>query len=114
MARRSIYDKDYNRYKKTYPFIRRKPFLLTSPDDRLVHQIGEETVTNADEVVITFTETFTSAPFVTANAYDSNTNSQANVNVYIISVNTTEVRLGFSATFTGKVHYQAIQSQSQP
>ena len=113
MARRSIYDKDYNRYKKTYPFIRRKPFLLTSPDDRLVHQIGEETVTNADEVTISFTQgTFTSAPFVTAIAYDSNTNSQANVNVYIISVSTTQVELGFSATFTGKVHYQAIQSQS--
>ena len=47
--------------------------------------------------------------FVTATAYDSASNNQANVNAYIISVSTTQVVIGFSAAFTGEVHYHAIQ-----
>ena len=78
----------------------------------MTFESGTATVTSADQVSINFSTIFTSAPFVTANAFDSDNNSQANVNAYIISVSTTGVTIGFSASFTGEVHYHAIQSAS--
>lgn len=105
MARR-----DYNRYRKIYPFIRKKPFFVTEAD--VTFESLKATVTNADQVTVTFTTTFSSAPYVTATAYDSNSNNLANVNAYIISVSKTQVTIGFSATFTGEVHYHAIQAAS--
>ena len=105
MARR-----DYNRYRKVYPFIRKKPFFITEAD--VTFESSTKAVTAADQVTITFTTTFSSAPYVTATAYDSESNNQANVNAYIISVSTTEVTIGFSASFTGQVHYHAIQAAS--
>ena len=99
--------KDKNRFRKVYPFIRRKPFNV--PEGDVIFESKNAAVTSADEVTITFTTTFASAPFVTATAYDSATNNQANVNAYIKSVSTTQVVIGFSAAFTGQVHYQAIQ-----
>ena len=105
MARR-----DHNRYRKVYPFIRRKPFYVTEAD--VTFESSTATVTASDEVTITFTTNFSSAPYVTATAYDSLTNGTANVNAYIISVSTTQVTIGFSASFTGEVHYHAIQAAS--
>tara|TARA_Y100000385_G_C13033654_1_gene611967 strand:- start:664 stop:987 length:324 start_codon:yes stop_codon:yes gene_type:complete len=100
-------NRDKNRFRKTYNFIRRKPQFEGVPDDVLIES-GEVIVTAADEATYTFTKVFSSAPFVTATAYDSNTNDEANVNVYIKSVSTTSVKLGTSAAFTGKIHVQAI------
>jgi len=105
MARRN-----YNRYRKVYPFIRRLPFYVTEAD--VTFESSTATVTAADEVTINFTTTFQSAPYVTATAYDSESNSQANVNTYIVSVSKTSVTIGFSASFTGEVHYHAIQASS--
>ena len=78
----------------------------------MTYESSRATVSNADQVTITFSTTFTSAPYVTATAYDSASNNQANVNTYIISVSTSGVTIGFSAAFTGEVHYHAIQSAS--
>ena len=75
----------------------------------MIYESGSKVVTTSDEVTITFTTTFTTAPYVTATAFDSNTNNQANVNAYIKSVSTSAVTIGFSASFTGQVHYNAIQ-----
>tara|TARA_R110001599_G_scaffold99721_1_gene255539 strand:+ start:8966 stop:9289 length:324 start_codon:yes stop_codon:yes gene_type:complete len=102
--------RDKNRFRKVYPFIRRKPFNV--PEGDVIFESKTATVGGAsgsDEVTITFTTTFASAPFVTATAYDSAGNNQANVNAYIKSVSTTQVIIGFSAAFIGQVHYQAIQ-----
>lgn len=99
--------RDKNRYRKIYSFIRRKPVNESEGD--VVYESGEAAVTS-DEVTINFTTSFNSAPYVTATAYDSNTNGEANVNVYIISVTASAVTLGFSASFTGKVQYHALQS----
>lgn len=96
-----------NRFRKVYPFIRRKPFNV--PEGDVIFESKNKAVSSADEVTVTFTTTFASAPYVTATAYDSETNNQANVNAYIKSVSTTQVVIGFSASFTGQVHYQAIQ-----
>jgi hypothetical protein len=100
--------RDNNRYRKIYPFIRRKPFNV--PEGNVTYESSKESVSAVDQVTINFTTTFTSAPFVTATAYDSASNNQANVNTYIISVSTTQVVIGFSAAFTGEVHYHAIQA----
>ena len=99
--------RDKNRFRKVYPFIRRKPHYI--PEGEVIYESGSKVVTTSDEVTITFTTTFTTAPYVTATAFDSNTNNQANVNAYIKSVSTSAVTIGFSASFTGQVHYNAIQ-----
>lgn len=99
--------KDRNRFRKIYPFIRRKPFNV--PEGDVIFESGSKSVSSSDEVTINFTTTFTSAPYVTATAYDSASNDQANVNAYIKSVSTSTVVIGFSASFTGEVHYNAIQ-----
>lgn len=102
--------RDNNRFRKIYSFIRRKPSLTTEGD--VTYESSKATVTATDQVTITFSTTFTSAPYVTATAYDSASNDEANVNAYIISVSQTQVTIGFSASFTGEVHYHAIQSAS--
>lgn len=103
--------RDLNRYRKTYPFIRIKPVLSADSGGDVIYQSGTATVTSANSVVIAFTPgLFSSAPNVTATAYDSVPNGTANVNAYIESVSTTSVTIGFSAVFTGEVHYHAIQT----
>lgn len=100
--------RDNNRFRKIYPFIRRKPFYTTG--DNVTFESGTATVTSANSITIIFTTNFSSAPYVTATAYDSLSNGTANVNAYIESVSTTQVIIGFSAAFTGEVHYHAIQA----
>ena len=100
-------NRDKNRFRKTYNFIRRKPQIEGVPDDVLIES-GEVIVSATDEATYTFTKSFSSAPYVTATAYDSETNDEANVNIYIKSVSTTTVTFGTSASFTGKVLFQAI------
>ena len=98
--------RDKNRFRKVYPFIRRKPHYI--PEGDVIYESGAKDV-SSDEVTITFTTTFTTIPYVTATAFDSSSNNQANVNAYIKTVSTSAVTIGFSAAFTGKVHYNAIQ-----
>lgn len=100
-------NRDKNRFRKTYNFIRRKPKIEGVPEDVLIES-GNVTFTATDEATHTFAKSFASVPYVTATAYDSETNDEANVNVYIKLVSTTTVTFGTSAAFTGKVHFQAI------
>ena len=99
---------DNNRYRKVYPFIRVKP----NTEGNVIFESSKKAVSAADQVTINFTTQFTSAPFVTANAFDSASNNLANVNAYIVSVSTSQVVIGFSAAFTGEVHYHAIQASA--
>ena len=68
--------RDKQRFRKVYPFIRKKPVL---------ERIGDTAT------------------------IDSESNDGANVNVFITSVSTTQVVVETSQTFTGTVHYHAIQ-----
>ena len=104
---------DLNKYRRMYRFIRRKPSIQAATvefvgDADVLIETGEITFTATDQGSHTFTKTFTSAPFVTATAYDSESNDEANVNVYVVSVTTSAVTIGVSASFTGKVHFQAM------
>ena len=100
---------DLNRYRKIYPFIRMKPSIQTGTDT-VIAESAEVTFANANSVAYTFTKTFTSTPFVTAIASDSEGNESANVNVFISSVSLTSVTIETSAPFTGVVHIHAIQN----
>ena len=99
---------DKNRLRLIYPFIRLKPQL--SEDSNVIVESTKITFTNADTGSHSFTKIFTSAPFVTATAFDSSGNESANVNVFITAVSTTAVTVRTSAQFTGEVHIQAIQN----
>ena len=100
---------DMNRYRKIYNFIRLKPSLQTGATD-VIAESGEINFTNSDSQTHSFTKSFSSAPFVTATAFDSAGNEEANINVFITAVSTSAVTIKTSATFTGKVHFHAILS----
>lgn len=102
-----------NRFRKIYRYIRRKPQnTVVSGTGNDVIESTSITFTNTDTATYTFTKVFTSAPFITATAFDSESNESANVNVFITSVSTTSVTIETSAPFNGKVHIHAIQNLS--
>lgn len=101
---------DLNRYRKIYSFIRLKPSIQPPQESDVIVESGEIAFSNSDSQTHSFTKSFSSAPFVTATAFDSAGNEDANINVFITAVSTSAVTIKTSATFTGKVHYQAILS----
>ena len=104
MARR-----DYNRFRKIYRYIRRKPSIQEDAADVIVEST-RIVFTNTSSATQALTKSFTSAPYVTATAFDSEGNESANVNVFITAVSTSSVTVQTSAPFTGEVHIQAIQN----
>ena len=100
--------KDNNRYRKIYRYIRRKPSM--SEDANVIVESTTISFENTDTGSHNFTKLFTSAPYVTATAFDSEGNQSANVNVFITAVTTSAVTIKTSAPFTGQVHIQAIQN----
>jgi len=100
--------RDLNRYRKVYPYLRKRPVLTYISDKEFIIETGEISFTNTDSGTYTFTEVYTSAPTVTAISYDSENNNTANVNVFVDSVSTTSVTIKTSQTFTGKITFQAI------
>lgn len=99
---------DLNRYRKIYPFLRFKPSIQQIQESDVIVEAGEITFTSADSGSHSFTKSFSSAPYVTATAYDSAGNADANVNVFITAVSTSAVTIKTSAAFTGKVQFHAI------
>ena len=102
---------DKNRYRKIYRYIRKKPLIVNITGGEgldVTIEAGEITFTNQNSKSYAFSKTFSSAPFVTANAFDSAGNQQANVNVFITAVTTSGFTVGTSANFTGKIHFHAI------
>ena len=99
---------DRNRFRKIYRYIRRKPEF--KEDLNVIIEAGEISFDNSNSGSYSFTKIFTSAPFVTATAYDSSSNEQANVTVFITSVSRTSFTIETSAAFTGKVQFQAVLS----
>ena len=101
--------RDYNRFRKIYRYIRRKPQNIAETGNNVIESTSI-TFTETDTATYTFTKTFTAAPFVTATAFDSEGNESANVNVFITAVSTTAVTIETSAPFNGEVHIHAIQT----
>ena len=101
---------DKNRYRKIYRYIRKKPLIVNITGEELdvTIEAGEITFSSQNSKSHAFSKTFSSAPFVTAIAFDSAGNQQANVNVFITAVTTSGFTVGTSANFTGKIHFHAI------
>jgi len=106
--------RDKQRFRKVYPYLRRKPVLETigggggGGGDTATIEVGAITFSNESSVTHAFTTSFSSAPIVTVVSVDSESNGTANINVFITSVSTSQVIVETSQTFTGKVHYHAI------
>ena len=100
--------RDKNRYRKTYRYIRKKPVFQYMSDNDFKLVVGEVDFTNSSgPVTYVFPShvSYSNAPVVTAISYDSENNDQANVNIFITSVTTSQVQFESSAPFTGKVHF---------
>ncbi len=108
MASTKFKKRDLNRYRKIYPYLRRKPVWSYCADKEVIIEVGSITFTNSNSESHTFSENFSEAPTVTAIAYDSEGNSSADVNVFITSVSKTQVTIGVSNNFTGTVEFHAI------
>ena len=100
--------KDKNRFRKVYNFIRKKPVM--GEETNVIVESTKITFTNTNTGSHTFVKLFTSAPYVTATAFDSEGNESANINVFITAVSISAVSIQTSAAFTGEVHIQAIQN----
>jgi len=115
MAKANIFRRrDANRFRKIYSYIRKKPVHEFYSDTMFANIIGEVTFTNSSGPV-TFTYTtadphisLSNVPVVTAIAVDSESNSTANVNIFVTSVTTSAVQFSASAPFTGTVNFQII------
>lgn len=100
---------DLQRYKKTYPFIRREPrlYYLSETESGLAATIKTDEVSFAGSDTITYNftgTTFTSAPKVTVTPIGMG----ANFNVYVESVTNLQVIIKASVANSDSVHIHAI------
>jgi hypothetical protein len=100
---------DLQRYKKTYPFLRREPRILytSTSEPTLAATIEAATASfgGSDQITYNFTKEFSSAPKVTLTA----AGTIANFNVFIVSVSQTQLVLKASVPNTDTVHIHAIE-----
>ena len=109
MASTKLKRRDINRFRKVYPYLRRRPVYSFVSNEEFVVEVGKLSFSNSSSETYTFAETYNSAPTVTAIAVDSEDSGAANVNVFITSLSTTSVTLESSDAFTGQVHFQIIK-----
>lgn len=106
--------RDANRFRKIYNYIRKKPVNQYVSDSGFVMIVGDVDFTNTSgPVSFTYTTidptvTFSNAPIITAISVDSLSNNSANINIFITSITTTAVTFESSAPFTGKVNFQIV------
>ena len=100
---------DLQRYKKTYPFLRREPreYFLTESD---LANVTIDTATASfggnDQLTYTFpVGKFSAAPKVTVTPLGNS----ANFNVYIYSVSSSQVIISASTPNSDSVHIHAIE-----
>jgi len=103
--------RDKNRFRKTYPYLRRKPIFEDISDDLSEIEVGIINYNKTDVGTHTFSTTFSSVPTITAIAAQTTGGSPANVNVYVelVDLNAVQIRVS-DANFVGSVHFHAIAS----
>ena len=110
MASSTFNKRDLNRFRKVYPYNRKRERLSIVPDaESFKIEVGTAVFDNQITKTVNFAETFTEIPIVTAISVDTESNDEANVNVSITAVSTTAVTFATSLEFTGTIHYHAIQ-----
>ena len=103
--------RDKNRFRKIYPFLRRKPVYETILDGSANIEVGIIDYNNTDTGTYSFTSTFTSVPTITATSVETGSGSPGNVNVYVTAISIGAVTIKVSdANFIGRVHLHAISS----
>ena len=103
--------RDKNRFRKTYPYLRRKPIFEDISDGLSEIEVGIINYNKTDVGTHTFSTTFSSVPTITAIAAQTTGGSPANVNVYVelVDLNAVQIRVS-DANFVGSVHFHAIAS----
>ena len=101
--------KDKNRWRKVYPFLRRRPVYTFCANKEIGMETGFINYDNVATGTYTFTPgLFSAIPTLTAISIDNLSNNSANVNVFVTAISTTSVTIESSAPFTGRVHFHAI------
>jgi hypothetical protein len=103
--------RDKNRFRKTYPYLRRKPVFENISGGLSDIEVGIISYNKTDVGTHTFSTTFSSVPTITAIAAQTTGGSPANVNVYVelVDLNAVQIRVS-DANFVGSVHFHAIAS----
>lgn len=99
---------DLQRYKKTYPFLRREPrsFYLTESDLAVaIIETASISFGGGDQITYNFTKSFGSAPQVTATSLGPT----ADFNVFVVAVTTSQVIIRASVPNSDSVHIHAIE-----
>ena len=100
---------DLQRYKKTYPFLRREPRILytSTSEPTLAATIEAATASFgcSDQITYNFTKSFSSAPKVTLTPIGTS----ANFNVFIVSVSASQLVIKASVPNSDSVHVHAIE-----
>ena len=108
----NILVRDLNRYRKIYRYIRKKPYPLNCEGSDISHfQWGTFFVDFVNQTSVThyFPCCYTSAPIVIATSVET-TSFPGNLNVFVSSITSEQAVFETSALYTGRVHYQAINT----
>ena len=108
MACSKLIKRNLNRYRKVYPYLRKRPAWGFISDVPTYLEAGRISFINTNTVEYFFTCKFPGVPVVTATAVDSEGNNSADVNVYIKVVSSLSVTIETSQAFTGGVEFQAL------
>lgn len=92
-----------------YPYARFEKREITETTESFKVETGTLSFSNEfGPKIYNFTESFTSAPAISAISVQTSDNS--NVNVYVNTISKTSVTIEVSAPFTGQVTFTAIQA----
>ena len=111
MAKLKLKFRDIARMSKKYPYTRHLPRTQLVSDKEFEMEVVTSSVSAAVEHIVTWESAFSSIPSVTVTIAleGADDADQANVNVWVKAVTTTNCTLNFSDTFTGTVNIQAIR-----
>ena len=115
MASTKFTRRDLNRYKKTYPFVQRKPRYALISDKEANIEVAEIVFDNTASKTYTFSTIYSTTPTVTVVGFDSMSDSDgnANVSVMVSSISTTSATIVTSESFRGSVFIQIIAIGSE-
>ena len=108
MSKTTLRKIDLNRFRKSYPYIRRRVDNRYVLEEEMIIETGNITFSEENSKSYTFSSTFPSTPSISAVSVDSESDGSANVNIYIGAISTTSVTFNASANFSGTVSFQAI------
>jgi len=100
---------DRNRFRKGYPFTRRRENISYRSSAEMLLEEGSIAFSGADSGLYTFSEVYESVPNVVISAYDSGNNDEANVSLHISSITTQTVTVKSTTKFTGTVNVQVMK-----